>query len=95
MERVARLLPIEQVGQVKVVDVVSGDDVRVALADEVGPLLEELVLRLAGDHVTPHDRAARVQGEHVPNEWLRLSLYLKVRIHCKRVLLQSVYTQPM
>ena len=43
--------PVDEVGQVEVVDVVSGEDVGVALPDEGRPLGQQVLLLGAGDHL--------------------------------------------
>ena len=66
--------PVYKVGQIEVVDVVAGDDVRVGLADELRPALEQRRLVVVGNDVGADDRRARVEREHVTDERLRFAL---------------------
>ena len=65
---------VDQVGRVKVVDVVAGDDVRVDLSHELGPSFQKQGFLVTGYHIRSNDWRACVQGEDVPDEWLRVTL---------------------
>ena len=68
------LSPIDQVGPVKVVNIIAGDDVGVDLPDEFGPFFKQHFLFFARQDVGAHDGGAGVQGEHVADEGLRVAL---------------------
>jgi hypothetical protein len=68
--------PVNEVGEVEIVDVVSGDDVRVCFPDKVCPTLEQRRLRVVRDDVGTDDGSTRVQRKHVANERLRLALFV-------------------
>ena len=67
--------PVDQVREVKVVDVVAGNDVRIGLPDKLCPTLEQGDLGVVGDDVRANDGGARVQGEDVSDERFRLTLF--------------------
>ena len=66
--------PVEQVGQIEVVDVVSCDDVWISQSDELRPLLQEFALLVERDDVASHDLTAGVERENVADEGLGVTL---------------------
>jgi hypothetical protein len=66
--------PIDQIGQVEVVYIVPGDDVRVRFADKRRPAVQQVRLAVARIHVRADNLGAGVQREHVPDEGLPLAL---------------------
>jgi hypothetical protein len=59
---------VDEVGQVKVCNVVAGDDVRVDLLDEIFPREEEAFLGFVGEDLGSDNLGARVDGEDVADE---------------------------
>ena len=66
--------PVEQVGQIEVVDVVPCDDVWVSQSDELRPLLQQFALLVERDDVASHDLTTGVQRENVADEGLGVTL---------------------
>lgn len=63
------LCAVEQVREVEVGRVVADDHVWVDLLDEVGPLLQKLLLLVVRQDLRADDVRARVEGEDVADEW--------------------------
>jgi len=74
-------VPVDEVGEVKVVDVVAGDDVRISLTNKLCPTFEQRRFIVVGDDVGADDRRAGVQREHVADERLGFALVGQTQLH--------------
>jgi hypothetical protein len=70
--------PIDQIRQVEVINVVSGDNVRVRFADKHCPAVQQVRFAVARIHVRADNLGASVQREHVPDEGFPLALWTSV-----------------
>jgi hypothetical protein len=70
--------PIDQIRQIEVIYVVSGDNVRVRFADKHSPAVQQVRLPVARIHVRADNLGAGVQREHVADEGLPLALWTSV-----------------
>ena len=68
---------VQKIGQVKVLDVVSCDDVRIRLSDEGCPFVQELRLLFTRDDMTANYLSAGAQGKHIADKWFSFSLSVK------------------
>lgn len=71
--RLERLGSVNEVGEVKLGDVVADDEVRVDRLDKLAPAREQVGLLLELDDVRADDVGARVEREDVAHERLRLA----------------------
>ncbi len=65
---------IDQIGQIEVINVVPGNDIRVSFADKHRPAVQQVRFAVARIHVRADNLRAGVQREHVPDEGLPLAL---------------------